>query len=161
VWDFGNAYNRGWNTWIYDSPTFPQYWIGQLATWPQFQARLREIWYMFRHDQQSDFLTAMDKLATLIKQGEKNDAAKWGGTLNYCDNSNMTAKHNEFVNKFNWRTEWLYQQWGEGTRPATYDVEQAASPLSDTSIKRIQDGQLVIIRNGKTYTASGTLIGDL
>ncbi len=161
VWDFGNAYNRGWNTWIYDSPTFPQYWIGQLAIWPQFQARLREIWYMFRHNQQSDFLTAMDKLATLIKQGAKNDAAKWGGTLNYCDNSNMTAKHNEFVNKFNWRTEWLYQQWGEGTRPATYDVEQAASPLSDTSIKRIQDGQLVIIRNGKTYTASGTLIGDL
>lgn len=158
VWDFGNAFNRGSELWIYESPQFAQYWIGQLVTWPQFQARLKEIWYIFQHDLQSDFLTAINDLAALIEQGAKNDAAKWGGTLNYCDNSNMTAKHNEFVDKFSWRTGWLYQQWGEGTRPATYAVEQAASPRSGTSIKRIQDGQLVIIHNGETYNLQGKRI---
>ena len=158
VWDFGNAYNRGWETWIYNYPTWPQYWIGQLATWPQFQAKLQEIWYVFRRDQQNDVLTAIDDLAVLIKQAAKNDAAKWAGTLNYCDNSNMTVKHNDFVNTFNWRTGWLYQQWGEGTRPVTYAVEQVASPLSDTSIKQIQDGQLVIIHNGETYNLQGQRI---
>ena len=116
VWDFGNAFNRGRELWIYEYPQFAQYWIGQLATWPQFQARLKEIWYIFRHDLQSDFLTSIDNLATLIAQGAKNDAARWNGTSNYCDNSNMSAKHNEFISRFNWRTNWLYSQWGEGTR---------------------------------------------
>ena len=30
VWDFGNAYDRHAERWIYDGPTWPQYWIGQL-----------------------------------------------------------------------------------------------------------------------------------
>lgn len=158
VWDFGNAYNRGWETWIYDSPIFAQYWIGKLATWPQFQARLQEIWYVFRLDLQSDFMTTMDDFAALIRQGAKNDAAKWDGTTNYCNNSNMTAKHNEFVNKFSWRTDWLYRQWGEGKRPITYDIEETASPRSDQCSKRIKDGQLVIIHNGSTYNLQGQRI---
>ena len=68
------------------------------------------------------------------------------------------AKHNEFVNKFMWRTGWLYEKWGEGTRPVTYAAEQATSPLADTSVKRIQDGLLVIIRNGETYNLQGQRI---
>lgn len=160
VWDFGNAYNRGWNTWIYDSPTFPQYWIGQLATWSQFQAKLKEVWYVFRHDKQSDFLTTMDNLVALITQAAKNDAAKWRGTTNYCDNSNMTAKRNDFVGNFNWRTNWLYQQLGEGTKPIGSGLESIQN-AADNSQKILRNGQLIILRNGKTYTASGTLIGDL
>ena len=161
VWDFGNAYNRGWDTWIYDSPQFAQYWIGQLATWPQFQAKLQEIWYVFRHDKQSDFLTTMDNLAALITQAAINDAAKWRGTMNYCDNSNMTAKRNEFINKFNWRTNWLYQQWGEGVKPIGLGVEQMADQNIRTEAKKIlHNGQIRIMYGDKTYDIVGRRIDD-
>ena len=161
VWDFGNAYNRGWEVWIYEYPQFAQYWIGQLATWSQFQAKLKEVWYVFRHDKQSDFLTTMDNLAALITQAAKNDAAKWGGTMNYCDNSNMTAKRNEFINKFNWRTNWLYQQWGEGVKPIGLGVEQMADQNIRTEAKKIlHNGQIRIMYGDKTYDIVGRRIDD-
>lgn len=159
VWDFGNAYNRGWDTWIYDSPQFAQYWIGQLATWPQFQAKLKEVWYVFRHDKQSDFLTAINDLAALIEQGAKNDAARWNGTMNYCDNSNMTAKHNEFAKKFNGRTNWLYQQWGEGTKPVMQGIEDPADSRMEAK-KVLRNGQIRIYRGDKTYDLIGRAIDD-
>lgn len=161
VWDFGNAFNRGQEKWIYDSPQFDQYWIGQLATWPQFQARLKEIWYIFQHDLQSDFLTAINDLAALIEQGAKNDAARWNGTSNYCDNSNMSAKHNEFISRFNWRTNWLYSQWGEGKKPTPQGIDQTTSErtLPETQ-KVLQNGQIRILRGNKTYNIVGCTLDD-
>ena len=159
VWDFGNAYNRGWETWIYEYPQFAQYWIGQLATWPQFQAKLKEVWYVFRHEQQSQFLTAINDLATLIAQGAKNDAAKWNGTNNYCNNSDMNAKRNEFINRFNWRTNWLYNQWGEGTKPVMQSIEQTENGVIRAEAqKELRNGQIVIRRNEQIYTIQGQLI---
>ena len=144
VWDFGNAFNRGRELWIYE-----------------FQARLKEIWYIFRHDLQSDFLTSMDNLATLIAQGAKNDAARWNGTSNYCDNSNMNAKHNEFISRFNWRTNWLYSQWGEGKKPTPQGIDQTTSErtLPETQ-KVLQNGQIRILRGNKTYNIVGCTLDD-
>ena len=159
VWDFGNAYNRGWETWIYEYPQFAQYWIGQLATWPLFQAKLKEVWYVFRHEQQSQFLTAINDWATLIAQGAKNDAAKWNGTNNYCNNSDMNAKRNEFINRFNWRTNWLYNQWGEGTKPVMQSIEQTENGVIRAEAqKELRNGQIVIRRNEQIYTIQGQLI---
>ena len=157
VWDFGNAYNRGWETWIYEYPQFAQYWIGQLATWPQFQAKLKEVWYVFRHEQQSQFLTAINDWATLIAQGAKNDAAKWNGTNNYCNNSDMNAKRNEFINRFNWRTNWLYNQWGEGTKPVMQGIEQTENGVIRAEAQK-ELRQIVIRRNEQIYTIQGQLI---
>ena len=159
VWDFGNAFNRGWENWIYEYPQFAQYWIGQLVTWPQFQARLKEIWYIFRHDLQSDFMTTMDNFATLIEQGAKNDAAKWNGTTNYCNNSNMAFKHNEFTQKFSWRTNWLYSQWGEGSKPNLQGIHQTFTEANKAETKKVlRNGQIVILRNGQAFTIHGQLI---
>ena len=159
VWDFGNAFNRGSELWIYESPQFAQYWIGQLATWPQFQAKLKEVWYVFLHDKQSNFLTAIDNLAALIEQGAKNDAARWNGSMNYCNNSDMTAKRQEFINKFNWRTNWLYQQWGEGTKPVMQGIEDPADSRMEAK-KVLQNGQIRIYRGDKTYDLIGRAIDD-
>ena len=156
VWDFGNAYNRGWETWIYDSPSFPQYWIGQLASWPEFQAKLMEVWYVFYHDRQNDVRTQVGEFAALIAQGAKNDAARWNNTQNYCDNSDMVGRNNEFVNKYNWRIGWLFDRWGEGTQPATRnnDIERE-EPNVESVQKILRNGQVLILRNGQTYTITG------
>jgi hypothetical protein len=157
VWDFGNAYNRGWETWIYDNPTFPQYWIGQLATWPAFQERLREIWWIFYHDQQSDVRSEITTFASLVAVAAQRDAQLWNGTQNYCENSNMSAKRDAFLDKFNGRINWLYRQWGEGTRPATWGTENTQDPSSQPT-KIIRHGQVLLLRNGQAYDLFGRKI---
>ena len=157
VWDFGNSYMRGWDTWIYDRPSWPQYWIGQLATWPEFQSRLREVWYVFYHDQQDDVRTQINDMATLLADAAPNDGARWRNTLNYCDNSNMSAKRDAFMSRFNHRIQWLYSQWGEGSKPtSSEDVSIQKSEFRSTKILR--DGQVIIVRDGKRYTILGQSI---
>lgn len=153
VWDFGNAYNRGWDTWIYDRPIFAQYWIGQLATWPAFQAKLQEVWWTFYHDHQDAIRTQISSFASLIAQAAQRDAQVWNGTQNYCNNSNMTAKRNDFLNRFNWRVDWLYSQWGEGVRPVEEGLEVTGYRLSVQKI--IKDGQLYLMYEGTMYDVRG------
>lgn len=143
VWDFGNSYNRNAGKWIYDGPIFEQYWIGRLAQWPEFQAKLSEYWYTFYHSQQSTVRSQIDAFAALIAKAAKNDAAVWNGTSNYCNNSNMAQRENEFLNRFNSRISWLYSQLGEGTEP---------SPTWNTDIMPAEDSRPVkFMLNGQIY----------
>lgn len=161
VWDFGNAYNRNWETWIYDSPIFAQYWIGQLATCPEFQQKVKEYWYVYYHDCKDSVRAQITTLATQIAQAAKNDAAVWNGTMGYNDNSNMAVKRNDFLSRYDWRIDWLYRQWGEGVKPQTYDVENASSQPSANSYRKIlRDGQLYIVRGNRIYTVSGQSVAQ-
>ena len=160
VWDFGNAYNRHDETWIYVNPIWPQYWIGQLATWPEFQKAVKEQWWIFYHTQKDAVRTKISEMATTITEAAKNDAAVWRNTNNYCDNSNMSGKLSDFLGNYDWRINWLYRQWGEGIKPATWGVEN--TPVDAVQSEKIlKDGQLLIRRNGRLYTISGQLIEAL
>ena len=160
VWDFGNAYNRHADRWIYDGPIWPQYWIGQLATWPEFQKAVKEQWWIFYHTQKDAVRTKISEMATTITEAAKNDAAVWRNTNNYCDNSNMSDKLSDFLWNYDWRINWLYSQWGEGIKPATWGVEN--TPVDAVQSEKIlKDGQLLIRRNGRLYTISGQLIEAL
>ncbi|MCR5533351.1 MAG: CotH kinase family protein [Paludibacteraceae bacterium] len=160
VWDFGNAYNRHADRWIYDGPIWPQYWIGQLATWPEFQKAVKEQWWIFYHTQKDAVRTKISEMATSITEAAKNDAAVWRNTNNYCDNSNMSGKLNDFLGNYDWRINWLYSQWGEGIEPAIWGVEN--TPVDAVQSEKIlKDGQLLIRRNGRLYTISGQLIEAL
>lgn len=153
VWDFGNAYNRGWNTWIYDHPSFPQYWIGQLATWPAFQAKLQEVWWVFHHNHKDQVRAEIQALAGLITTAAQRDAQVWNGSMNYCNNSDMTGKLNYFLEKYDWRVGWLYAQWGEGIEPIQEGLESGKWKVE--SRKELRNGKIVILRNGKAYTLQG------
>ena len=160
VWDFGNAYNRHADRWIYDGPIWPQYWIGQLATWPEFQKAVKEQWWIFYHTQKDAVRTKISEMAATITEAAKNDAAVWRNTNNYCDNSNMSGKLSDFLGNYDWRINWLYSQWGEGIKPATWGVEN--TPVDAVQSEKIlKDGQLLIRRNGRLYTISGQLIEAL
>ncbi|MBQ2520812.1 MAG: CotH kinase family protein, partial [Paludibacteraceae bacterium] len=63
VWDFGNAYDRHQETWIYDNPVFAQYWIGQLAQWPAFQQAVQEQWWIYYHTQKDEVRTKIANMA--------------------------------------------------------------------------------------------------
>ena len=156
VWDFGNAYNRHEERWIYDGPTFAQYWIGQLATWPAFQKKVKEQWYIFYHAHKDEVRAAIRAFADRIETASKNDAAVWRGTQNYCDNSNYADVRDRFFRRYDWRIGWLYSQWGEGIEPEVEGLEEGVSSQpSVVSQKILRDGQLYIMYNGIMYDVQG------
>lgn len=157
VWDFGNAYMRRQETWIYNNPSFAQYWIGQLATWPEFQQAVKEQWWIFYHTQKDSVRTAIMEFANTIESAAQQDAEVWRGTQNYCDNSNYTDVRDRFFRRIDWRIGWLYSQWGEGIRPVTWDIENAQEKPSRER-KILRDGQLYIERDGQIYTVQGSLV---
>ena len=114
VWDFGNSYIRHDERFIYDNPTWSQIWIGQLATWPAFQTAVKKQWYIFYHYFNQRIKDYINEYASRITTAATYDAKKWNGTQNYQNNSNMSSKKNDFLNRYNWRINWLYSQWGEG-----------------------------------------------
>ena len=154
LWDFGNAYNRHQETWIYDNPIFDQYWIGQIATWPEFQKAVKEQWYVFYHTQKDQVRTDVRAFADKIEKAAKNDTNVWRNTQNYCDNSNFSDVRDRFFRRYDWRIQWLYKQWGEGIKPATWDIEQAQEKPSHGR-KILRDGQFYIECNGQFYNLLG------
>ena len=156
VWDFGNAYNRQQEKWIYVDPIWPQYWIGQLATWPEFQKAVSEQWWLYYRYQADQVRSQIIELAGTIAQAAKNDAATWRNTRGYNDNSNMSGKYNDFIWRYDKRIQWLYSQWGLGSEPAEI-VEQMSTEPKAT--KRIVNGQVVIERNGRRYDMMGRVVG--
>jgi hypothetical protein len=159
VWDFGNAYFRHQERWIYDEPIWPQYWIGQLATWPEFQQKVQEQWYIFYHEQKDSVRSAIRAFADRIERAAKNDALVWRGTKNYCDNSQYADVRDRFFRRYDWRVKWLYKQWGEGVQPKTDGMEQAGSQAPEAGIQKIlRNGKILILRNGETYTITGQIV---
>ncbi|MBQ7631543.1 MAG: CotH kinase family protein [Paludibacteraceae bacterium] len=154
VWDFGNAYNRHEETWIYVNPTWPQYWIGQLAEWPVFQNAVQEQWWLFYHNQKDSVRADILELASQIEKAAIRDADVWRGTQNYCDNSNFADVRDRLLRRYDWRINWLYSQWGEGIQPKVEGIEDVQrNDVQGTKILR--NGQLLILRGGKTYNFQG------
>jgi hypothetical protein len=158
VWDFGNAYNRHQETWIYINPVFQQYWIGQLATWPVFQQAVQEQWWIYYHTLNDSVRTKIQDFAVSIAPAAKNDAAVWRNTQGFNDNSDMSSRLSSFLWYYDWRINWLYSQWGEGIKPATWDTETVSILPSDVHKKIIRNGQLFIERSGRIYTIQGLLV---
>ena len=153
VWDFGNAYNRHQETWIYNNPSFEQFWIGQLATWPDFQQQVQEQWWLFYHQHKDSVRASIRSFADRIEKAAKNDAEVWRGTSNYCDNSNFADVRDRFFRRYDWRVEWLYSQWGAGTEPANGMQEPTGG--EEESRKFLMNGRVVILRNGHAYDIMG------
>lgn len=158
VWDFGNAYDRHQEEWIYVNPTWPQYWIGQLATWPVFQQAVQEQWWIFYHEQKDSVRADIRAFADRIEAAARRDAEVWRGTQNYCDNSNYADVRDRFFRRYDWRIQWLYSQWGEGIQPNPQAIEQTPFPSGEgrgEATKLLRNGRIFILRDGHTYDLLG------
>ena len=159
VWDMGNAYMRHQEKWIYENPTWPQYWIGQLAQWPAFQQAVKEQWWIYYHTYKDQVRADIRAYADEIETAARKDGDVWRSTSNYSDNSNYDDVRDRFFRRYDWRINWLYQQWGEGTKPVTWDIEHAADERPQ-SRKILRDGQIVIEANGRVYNVLGQVVKD-
>ena len=154
VWDFGNSYDRQQQRFIYNAPTFAQYWIGQIAQDPMFQQRLMQYWYLFRTQGEAKVKADIDTFVNTVSQAAQRDAQRWKNT-NVRTNADMNGKKQEFLSRMNSRLQWLYTQWGEGdSTPVPNDLAPVAAQQPAVS-KRIVNGQLIIRCEDKDYTILG------
>lgn len=159
VWDFGNAYDRHKETFIYDDPTFAQIWIEQLCQNKTFYQRVKQLWYQYRQTQHSKVLADINAFVSAISSAARRDAERWQRS-NVRTNADMAERKQEFLSRMNWRLDWLYSQWGEGDSSPIIDALDQTQP--DNALHNanrpqlhITDGTITIEHNGHHYTLTG------
>ena len=141
VWDFGNSFHRGYNKFIYVDPPFGQTWIGEIAKYPRFQAKVKEIWRPFFGTEYPTLDNFIDEFAEKISAAAIADQERWPA---YGTN-NIESKKNEFKNCLAQKTNYLRQQWGEGTTGiTTIDNDGQGEDRYDDAIYTIDGRKLDI-----------------
>lgn len=154
VWDFGNSYDRHRELFIYEQPSFAQYWIGNIAAHDTFQVALSHHWYAFRQTGLEQLKDSIADFVSVITKAAKQDAKRWKNT-NVRTADNMAQKHAEYLGYLDWRMNWLYSVWGEGVPdPEPQTGWQETNPITTPS-KVLIGGKLFIQVNGKNYTIDG------
>ena len=109
VWDFGNAFRRNWQEFIYQNPPFGQNWIGEMAKFPRFQAKVVDVWLEFRALQCASLHDYIENFISSIKTATQYDYLRWP---QYTTGNIHEAKE-QFLNYLDNRLNWLVNQWGE------------------------------------------------
>ena len=153
VWDFGNSFHRGYNKFIYVDSPFGQSWIGEIAKFPRFQQKVKEIWQPFFGTQYPTLDAFIDRFADQISAAAVADGKRWPS----YSNADMSNRKNSFKNAIKQKTEYLRQQWGDGTNAiatilsADKDTKDAATYTIDgrkvNATQQLPKG--IYIRNGR------------
>ena len=108
VWDFGDAFMREGQQFLYEnSPKTPQIWIAEIAKFPAFQAKVKELWPDFYNNKYTTISSHIDSFITSIKSAAACDVQRWPlyGT------SDPVADAVAFKALLDARVKWLNEQW--------------------------------------------------
>ena len=108
VWDFGNAFHRGTDRFIYDRPAFTQTWIGEIAKFPHFQEVVKKYWNRFELLHYTEMDGFIDSFIDKIYQAAMSDAARWP----QYGNPDILNDRDTFKSYFHNKHNWLASQWG-------------------------------------------------
>lgn len=154
VWDFGNSYHRGYNKFIYVDSPFGQTWIGEIAKFPRFQSKVKELWKIFFGNQYLTLDAFIDQFVDQISQAAVADADRWPS----YGNANMTNRKASFKNAIAQKTEYLRQQWGDGVSGidniTTNETGSANAKTYSIDGREVNGNNLskgIYIRNGKKF----------
>ena len=168
VWDFGNAYHRTPNRFIYDRPAFNQTWIGEIAKFPHFQEIVLKHWnrfVLFHYDEIDGFI---DDFIAQIQQAAMSDAARWP----QYGNSDIINDRETFKSFFHNKYQWLASQWGEPEKVlGDVNLDGAVTAADITALYDIllgtisPDDQLIALADvnsdGTLTAADVTLLYDI
>lgn len=107
VWDFANAYRRSEQQFIYQNSPFTQHWIAEIAKFPRFQQKVRDLWAEFYKNQYATLSTFIDSYVSSISSAIASDYQRWPS----YGTSNTTTKKAEFKQLLEARVKWLNTQW--------------------------------------------------
>ena len=128
VWDFGSAFNRDKNQYIYQGDdVWHNHWIPEICKFPKFMDRVKELWqwlHYYKYDSAYDYA---EEFANHIAEAAKNDADRWKGK--YDANRDMMYRLQRTHRRLRITEEWLVEKWGKGT-----DVENVETGLSSEAV---------------------------
>lgn len=148
VWDFANAYRRTEQQFIYINSPFQQAWIAEIAKFPRFQAKVRDLWKTFYATQYPTLSSYIDSFVTSMSAAISSDYQRWPsyGTANA-----NTAKSN-FKALLDARVQWLEQQWNPAGMEETLIDENSPAQfynLQGVKIDNPDRGLYIKVQNGK------------
>lgn len=146
VWDFGNSYHRSTDKFIHQDPPYGQTWIAEIAKFPRFQARVKQLWDKFLDNDYASLDKFASDFAKQIAKAAECDANRWP---NY-GNRNMENAKNEFMKMFHAKVSWLKKQWGESGITGTEE-----NALNVT----VADGGQLLFSGNVNYAAAFDLSG--
>ena len=109
VWDFGNTFRRSLHHFIYDNPPYGQNWIGEIAKFPRFQQRVRELWQHYLAHGEPVMHDFIDDFISQIAAAAITDAQRWP----QYSQADTAQRATEFKRRLNEKTSFLKSQWGD------------------------------------------------
>lgn len=160
VWDFGNAYRRAYdsgnNLFVYEKPPFGQTWIGEIAKYPRFQAKVHEIWLQFKAGSYASLNTFIDDFCNQIAAAAQANYKRWP----QYGNSNIEQQKTIFTNTMAQRTIWLAEQWGDVTALPQTERDDAQPIVYSPNIGRIYISAEQPIEYIEIYNVPGILVAQ-
>lgn len=129
VWDFGCTFYSSSQAFIYVNPPYGQTWIGEIAKFPRFQNKVKEVWKWFKGNKYEGLDIFIDDYIDKISTASQYNYLKWSK----YGNGNIGESKRNFNNKLTSRINWLVKQWGEGV--SGLNIEQEVCDINITSTK--------------------------
>lgn len=140
VWDFGCTFFSGYQKYIYENSPYGQIWIEEIAKFPRFQDKVKEIWKWFKGNRYDNLDKFIDEFIVKISSAAASNYARWP----QYGNMNANDGKNNFNKKLTERVAWLVKQWGEGIS----EIDNITTP---DAIK------VVVVNGGINISATETI----
>jgi len=121
VWDFGNAFHRSRNKFIWQDPPYGSVWIRKIYSFTRFKECVKDIWQPFLGTQYPKLDQAIDDFIERIRYAVDYDVARWPEYYTGSIDSKRLLMKQCLVEK----VAFLTDEWGEGIEV----VEGIASPV--------------------------------
>lgn len=126
VWDFGNAYHRGLDKFIYVDPPFGQNWIGEIARFPRFQEAVKQRFQTFINNEYTSLDGFIDTFVAQISAAATSDGKRWP----QYSQGKINERRNWFKDCLHEKVNWLCKQWNTNTAIQTIPLHQAKADNS-------------------------------
>ena len=112
VWDFGNTFRRDNGLFIYENPPYGQTWIAEIAKFPRFEEKVKEIWLSLREANFDDIYSFIDNYVTTYEAAIQADDRRWPD----YGSMNVTKDGTTMKNNIRERADFLAQYWGDAEK---------------------------------------------
>lgn len=112
VWDFGNTFRRGSGMFIYEYPPYGQTWIGEIAKFPRFQEKVKEVWVELRKNNFDDIYTFIDNYVNKYEAAIQADDNRWPD----YGSQNVQGDGSTMKDNIRTRATFLCDEWGDAEK---------------------------------------------
>lgn len=145
VWDFGSAFNYDKNRPFYEGREHHNTWAPQLAQFPAFRRRVKEIWSELYYGNYEQVYTFTSDFVQDITAAANKDAERWQNKG--YGNSDMQSDLTEVQRRLQQAAQWMNDTYGLAEELPCVVLKTEDSPRKILTT----EGELRIIRNGKVY----------